>query len=248
MGHALAARVFDGDIDAAARRSAKQAQWPRRQQPSRTTCRIVTAAQSPLTPNVINTNYRRVNPSTPSPHAATERFAERFGEISQGLAANGGGDRLSALLIHLIERLIQAILSIARNLPAATAPVEPETTAFPPQRQHNPPVRPGPSSGHSPRRQEPTRPEPTRQERPAPEAGEPPGSGRQTPGTLPPTARPGTVRHRAPTVSKAGGGKRPGTTAPPRRPPKNRVFGPDGSARPNRSISAMNIQADGPSL
>ncbi len=62
-----------------------------------------------------------MNPTTPSPQAATERFAERFGEISQGLAANGGGDRLSALLIHLIERLIQAILSIARNLPAAAA-------------------------------------------------------------------------------------------------------------------------------
>ena len=59
-----------------------------------------------------------MNPTTPSPQAATERFAERFGEISQGLAANGGGDRLSALLIQLIERLIQAILSIARNLPA----------------------------------------------------------------------------------------------------------------------------------
>ena len=98
-----------------------------------------------------------MNPTTPSPEAATERFAERFGEISQGLAANGGGDRLSALLIHLIERLIQAILSIARNLPAAAAPVEPDATAFPPKQQHNTPVRPGPSRGHSPRRPEPTR-------------------------------------------------------------------------------------------
>src|SRR5579863_5864922 len=110
-----------------------------------------------------------------------QRLAERCGEVSQGLAANGGGDRLAALLIHLIELLIQAILSIARTCPAAAAPVQPEATAFPPQQQRNTPVRPGPSRSHSPRRPEPARPEPARQERPAPEAGEPPGSGRQAP-------------------------------------------------------------------
>jgi hypothetical protein len=57
MEHTLAARVFDGDIDAAAGRSANQAESPRRRHPSRTTCRIVTAAQSRLTLNVSNTNY-----------------------------------------------------------------------------------------------------------------------------------------------------------------------------------------------
>jgi hypothetical protein len=125
----------------------------------------------------------------------------------------------------LIEHLIQAILSIARNLPAAAAPAKPDATPFPPKQHQNTPVRPGPSKGHSPPWQEPARQESARQERPAPKAGEPPGSGRQTQArTLPPTAHPSPVRRRARPGGKRPGATAPRATAPPGRPPKNRAF------------------------
>src|ERR1700689_5299509 len=126
-----------------------------------------------------------MNPTAPSPQAATERLPQRFGETSPGPAANSGGDRLSALLIHLIDLLIQALLSIARNLPAATAPVKAESdpSLSTPRQQQNTPVRPGTpkAKGHSPRRQI-SNP----QELPAPGVGAAPGSDPRPPaGELP---------------------------------------------------------------
>jgi hypothetical protein len=55
---------------------------------------------------------QRVNPTVPSPQAARECIAEKLGEISQGLAANGGGEGLSALLIGLINLILAALRSI----------------------------------------------------------------------------------------------------------------------------------------
>ena len=57
-----------------------------------------------------------MNPTVPFPQPAEERLATKLGEISQGLAANGGGEGLAALLIGLINLLLAALRSIAAQV------------------------------------------------------------------------------------------------------------------------------------
>jgi hypothetical protein len=59
-----------------------------------------------------------VNPIAPPTH---EHLAEKLGEISLGLAANGGRDWLSALLISLINLIIEALRAIKPQAEATLA-------------------------------------------------------------------------------------------------------------------------------
>ncbi len=157
-----------------------------------------------------------MNPAAPPPQAAQDRLAEQLGELSQGLSANGGGGGLSALLIRLIALIIEALRSIARNLPAATAPGEtaPGPSPATPQQQPKTPVRPGTPTARS---SSPRPDKPPRDRRTAPKAGAAPGChpGAAAP-TLPRTARPGAPGHTARAKWHCA-------TAPPREPPKNRA-------------------------
>jgi hypothetical protein len=104
-----------------------------------------------------------VNPTAPTPQAAKERLAEKFGEFSEGLAANGGGNALSALLISLINLIIEALRSIAWTLPEATAPNAAEageaetgrspSTPRPSPKTPDQPEKPSSAGGDPPRRQ-----------------------------------------------------------------------------------------------
>ena len=69
-----------------------------------------------------------MNPTAPSPDATKDRLAEQFGLLSQGLAASGGSGGLSALLIGLVNLIIQALRSITWNVPAAATPGETEAS------------------------------------------------------------------------------------------------------------------------
>jgi hypothetical protein len=84
-----------------------------------------------------------VNPNAPPLQAAKDRIAERFGEFSEGLAANGGGGRVAALLIELVNLIIQALLSIAEKVPAAAAPGEAKSPP-PSGPEKDQTIRPGP--------------------------------------------------------------------------------------------------------
>ena len=164
-----------------------------------------------------------MNPTAPLPQAAKERLAEGFEKLSQGIAANGGGGRLAAVLIELINLIIQAILAIAEKLPIASAPGEPEAGTPPSTKQQESPPRPQKSP--EPRKESPRRRSVRPHQRPASRAGEAPCHPRPPAGPLlrqtrpgGRQARPGAARHSAPT--------------PPTPPPKNRVFEPAAFARP----------------
>jgi hypothetical protein len=117
-----------------------------------------------------------VNPSTQPPQAAKERLAETLGEFAEGLAANGGGNGLSALLISLINLIIEALRSIAWTLPETTAPDETEageadagqtpSTPSPTPKTPDRPEHPSSARGDPPRRRTPKR-----TEHPGPKAG-----------------------------------------------------------------------------
>ncbi len=105
--------------------------------------------------------------TAPSPQAAQQGLAEKFGEFSQGLAANGGGDWLSALLINLIALIIEALRSITWPAQEAAAPVEADRQTLSPRhgspkaaltaptaprrrRKPKPPKKPVASKAHAP--------------------------------------------------------------------------------------------------
>ena len=98
-----------------------------------------------------------MNPTAPPPDAAEQRLAESFDKLSRDFAANGGGDRLSALLASLINLIIAALRSITWNFPPAPAPGEADasSSSSTPQQQPasvRPKAPPGPRP-HSPRPQ-----------------------------------------------------------------------------------------------
>ncbi len=162
-------------------------------------------------------------PSQPPPQAALERLTAICGEFSQGVAANGGGGRLGALLVHLIGLIIEALRSIASSVDEAAAPVEAgagQPPAASPQNSERQ-VRVAPPSilPSSPRPRKPGTESP-----PAPEASEPhPGHPAITPAESRSFGNPKRQCARIAEWRRA--------TTPPR-PRKNRVDAPVGFARP----------------
>jgi hypothetical protein len=183
-----------------------------------------------LTMTVIISNITRMTPTAPSPQAAQERLAEAFGRLSQGIAANSGGDRLSTLLVSLINLIVQALRALALAIPETTAPSDAEAsrTLPTPQRPSGTPVRT--AAPKAVRAFPPGARKPRLEQRPAPEAGEAPESRLRVPATtLPRIPRPGARKRRA-----QAGTRRRYATAPPRRPPKNRALAPTDVVRPYR--------------
>lgn len=164
-----------------------------------------------------------MNDPASSPQAARDRLAEKCGEFSRELAENGGGDWLSALLISIFANIIEALRSIAWPAQEAAIPAtaDGQKTPATPREKPEAPAQAeaaltAPARPRRPRNRKPPR---------KPNAGKAPAPTRKNPAaTLSRNRRPGRQARRI-----AGSA---GTTAPPRRPPKNRASAPTGFARP----------------
>jgi hypothetical protein len=165
-----------------------------------------------------------MNATAASPQAARERLAEKLGALSQGLA-NGGGNRLSALLISLFTLLVEALRAIAWPAQAAATPLEPAKALSIP--------RSGPVARIPAKVQltAPARPRRPRQRRPGePAAGKAPARARKNP-----------ALSRSPIHNIRPAGKSARAIAQPRRPPAKRTSAPAGVARLYYSTFKMTL-------
>jgi hypothetical protein len=160
--------------------------------------------------------------TVPSPQAAPERLAEKFGEFSAGLAENGGGDWLSALLITLFTVLIETLRSIRLPAQADAAPVGSAPPTTPRQGSEKPTQAKAP-------RTTPARPR--RQRNRTPRMGRTAPAPAQRPPVAPghPGHPGGPKRHPA-----RGAASWARATAPPKRCCKNRASAPAADVRPYR--------------
>ncbi len=76
--------------------------------------------------------------TAPSPQAAQARLAEQFGQLSAEIAADSGGNCLSALLVSLINLIVQVLRSINWDIAEAAAPSEAEASDTPKQPSETP--------------------------------------------------------------------------------------------------------------
>jgi hypothetical protein len=166
-----------------------------------------------------------MNPTASSPKTAQEGLAEKFGELSQGLAANSGGNPLSALLISLINLIIEALRSITWPVQEAAAPVEadPETLSTP---RHGPDTK---SPAKAPLTAPAQLPRPRKRRAPkAPAARAAPAPVPKNPAIAPSeNRRLGSPRRQARPAAKWAR-----ATAPPQRYCKIRASAPADLARP----------------
>lgn len=136
-------------------------------------------------------------PTAPPSHAA-KQLAEQFGQLAQGVAANAW---LAAVLVALVNLIVQAILAIADRVPAASDPGAAPSRALPAPAQESP-ARAGAQKSS---RRRSVRPQP-RRARPARDAR-----------AMPP------INQRPPNAHRKGRQPRPGgvrqSAAAPRSPP-----------------------------
>jgi hypothetical protein len=166
-------------------------------------------------------------PAPPEP-ADPARLAEKIGEISRGVAADGGGDRLSRLLISILDLIIQALLSLRWDTKATIAPTAAQPTPAPqqPASEPDPHQAARPPRPREPRRQAGKGPVPPRAS-----AGQQTGVGGARGAAEPRNRSPDDAKpdHRARLPAAPNW---PRATAPPGKPSKNRPSAAAAFGRP----------------